>query len=269
MPGPDTNQAQLKYLWDEKDDVDFFRSVAAFAKEQKNADSVIAPRVHAIALREVNSLFRENPKGGVFRAAALRKYIDTTLDEVKATGSAIDLAVFGYSGKKGDEDRITGNGAFANAYKAVFNAVSYGADLTKVQTVSACKKFAKEAADEERKARTKSEMWQAAEIDLMLTPEWMGKDVEGEFKDEFRKAVTRRVDQAMNQQTQSRAEGDEKVFDDVFEAQGKLLASMARQYAETDYETALEMMRGLEGRFEKLINALLQSAAEQQLSKAG
>lgn len=252
----------VKYVWDQKTDLEFMRTYLQFSNEQKVAGDNVSIRVHKMALAF------NDPARPKVASMAFKRYVADLVDQLKTTEKTIDTTVFGF--KKGDDD-IKGNGAFANAFKRVFGAMWYGADLRIEATVTACQKYAREKAAEENKKREKDQLHEELSLSLAASPEWIGKDTSAGGKDEaeFRRAVNTELTKQYERSAKVRADDGDDQPDDVFAAMAKNIADLARQFGATDYQTAVDMLRALETRFEEKVSAMVKDSAASELSRTG
>jgi len=254
--------------WANQDDFTFMKTVIRFERESSTAVVNISDRVFRMAVKF------NNPERPSIAAMQFKKYVANLAENVKAEDSSVNLVVFGF---KAGSTEITGNGAFASAFKRVFAAMYYGADLTKefemfgdrwiITSASMCAKFAKKAAEVERQNTTLNKLRKDLELDMASDEEWMNKMDTPDAQRE----LNRRVTAAMERQTQARADsGEDKQAEDKYDHLGRIFASDLRKIAEKSETTAEQLIEAFQNKLDNTLKEFFGANSQEYLSrKAG
>lgn len=254
------HSSNTHFIWEQKEDIDFLRTYLNFTNEQKNAEVAVSVRVFDMALKH------NDPARGRIAATAFKKYVATLVAQLKAEAD-FDIKVFGLS-NDATETQITGNGAFAIAFKRVYNAMWYGGDLKVLGTVSACQKFAREEGKKEEEKRTKDQLYEQIALDVATQPEWIGKDTTNN-NPEFRQAVTREYTRLIEQQERSKKDVDDKDRNvgDIWDDRAAYLATMLRAIYSKSPNDATDMYETFEGKCERTYEHLFGERMEEAVRK--
>ena len=253
-------KAELHYLWDQKEDIDFLKQYASFRLEEGKMRESVNARVHAMALKF------NNPKFGATAADKFREYVKDLAAQLNKEFH-IDVVVYGFS-TKDDDVRIKGNGAFPQAFKRVYNAMYHGGDLTVLDTVGKCQKFASEAEKKDQLLRERNKRFDEIGMQMAEEEEWKDKEDTPEFRQEVMKRYSAQ-EQVKKAKEEARKAISGEIQPDPITERMLDMADKIKRLMEVDEATVEDMVSAFEARINKQMDLHFGSKMQEALKAGG